>query len=174
MTPFIGQIQPFGFNFAPRGWLLCNGGTLPIAQNTALFSLLGTTFGGDGRTTFGIPDLRGRSIVHVGTGPGMFPIRWGEVLGSQTTTLITANLPAHSHTGVVHATSQDALVDEPSDTVTFGTGQTIYSTGANDKTMRAGTVTTNNTGNNQSFNNYAPGLGVYVSISNTGVYPSRT
>ena len=76
--PFLGQIMPVGFNFAPRGWTLCDGQLLPIASNTALFSLLGCTFGGDCRTTFAIPDLRGRVIKHVGTGAGLSPVSWGQ------------------------------------------------------------------------------------------------
>ena len=96
--PFLGQIQMFGFNFAPRGWSTCNGQILPIAQNTALFALLGTTFGGDGRTTFSLPDLRGRDAVHVGTGPGLPTVRWGQRGGTHTYNIAIANLPAHNHT----------------------------------------------------------------------------
>jgi microcystin-dependent protein len=88
--PFIGEIRMFGFNFAPRGWAFCDGQLLPISQNTALFSLLGTTFGGDGRTTFGLPDLRGRTAIHVGTGPGLAPYAWGQKGGSETE-------PDHNH-----------------------------------------------------------------------------
>ena len=97
MEPFLGQIQPFGFNFAPRGWAQCDGQILPISQNTALFSLLGTTFGGDGRTTFALPDLRSRSIVHIGTGAGLDNIKWGERGGATTHTLTLAQMPSHNH-----------------------------------------------------------------------------
>ena len=83
MEPFIGQIQPFGFNFAPRNWAKCNGALLPIASNTALFSLLGTTFGGDGRTTFGLPDLRGRAPIQMGTSPGLKTIQLGKKGGTE-------------------------------------------------------------------------------------------
>lgn len=96
--PFLGQISTVGFNFAPRSWALCDGQLLPISQNTALFSLLGTTYGGDGRTSFGLPDLRGRSAVHVGNGPGLTPMTWGRKSGQENVTLGVRNMPAHNHT----------------------------------------------------------------------------
>ena len=94
---FVGEIRIVGFNYAPAGWALCNGQLLTIASYTALFSLLGTTFGGNGRTNFRLPDLRGRSPVHPGTGPGLSPINWGEMGGSEDTTLTVQNLASHSH-----------------------------------------------------------------------------
>ncbi len=93
MEPFIAQIMFFGGNFAPRGWAFCDGQIMSIAQNTALFSLLGTTFGGNGQTTFALPDLRGRSIVHPGQGPGLSPIVNGEVSGAETHTLLSTEMP---------------------------------------------------------------------------------
>ena len=95
MEPFIAQIMMFGGNFAPRGWAFCDGQLLPISQYSALFSLLGTTYGGDGRTTFGLPDLRGRVAIHPGNGPGLSSIRLGEKGGTETNTLSTAQLPPH-------------------------------------------------------------------------------
>src|SRR5512140_216933 len=97
-TPFIGEIVMFAGNFAPRSWALCNGQLLPIAQNTALFSILGTTYGGDGRTTFALPDLRGRVPVHPGQGPGLSNYVLGEMAGTENTTLLINNMPAHNHT----------------------------------------------------------------------------
>src|SRR6187455_3404652 len=96
-TPFLGEIRMFGGNFAPRGRAFCNGQILPIAQNTALFSILGTTFGGNGQTTFALPDLRGREPVGVGQGPGLSDIQLGQMSGTENVTLVTANLPAHNH-----------------------------------------------------------------------------
>src|SRR5205085_8655362 len=96
-NPFLGEIRPVGFNFAPRGWALCQGQILSIAQNTALFSLLGTTYGGNGITTFALPDLRGRVGVHVGQGPGLSPYDLGQVGGTAAVTLAAAHLPAHAH-----------------------------------------------------------------------------
>ena len=95
--PFIGEISLFASNFAPRGWALCDGQLLPISTNTALFALLGTTYGGDGRTTFGLPDLRGRLPVHAGTGPGLTQRRLGERSGVEQVTLSTTELPSHGH-----------------------------------------------------------------------------
>ena len=97
MEPFIGQIQAFGFNYPPRGWAKCEGQLLAINAYQSLFSLLGTTFGGDGRTTFGLPDLRGRSIVGMGNGPGLGDVRWGEKGGAENHTLTAAQIPSHAH-----------------------------------------------------------------------------
>src|ERR1044071_3337098 len=96
-TPFVAEITIFAFNFAPRGWALCQGQLLAISQNTALFSLLGTMYGGNGVTTFGLPDLRGRTPVHVGQGPGLSPYDQGQVGGTETESLTVSQLPAHSH-----------------------------------------------------------------------------
>ncbi|MGI9518344.1 MAG: phage tail protein [Pirellulaceae bacterium] len=95
--PFLGQIQPFGFNFAPRGWAKCDGSLIDISSFTALFSLLGTTYGGDGRTTFGLPDLRGRTGLHQGSGPGLTPRTMGERSGVENVVLTENQIPAHSH-----------------------------------------------------------------------------
>src|SRR4051794_26882003 len=104
--PFVAEIRIFGFNFAPKGWAFCNGQLLPISQNTALFSLLGTTYGGDGKSTFGLPDLQGSAPMHPGQGPGLSLHDLGEVGGSETVTLLESEIPAHSH--VVRASAQDA------------------------------------------------------------------
>ncbi len=174
MTPFLGQIQAYGFNFAPRGWALCAGQLLPISANTALFSLLGTTFGGDGRTTFALPDLRGRSIVHVGSGPGLSHINWGQKGGAEQITLTTANLPAHHH--AVTATTNDATLDEAAAGVRFGTaGTPIYAPA----TSGTGTValandSTTQVGGSQAFQSRNPYLGIYFCIALQGVYPSRS
>ena len=97
--PFIGEISMFGGNFAPRGWALCDGQLLPVSQYSALFSLLGTTYGGDGRTTFALPDLRGRTPKGVGNGPGLQSVIWGERGGKEQTLITAANMPSHSHDG---------------------------------------------------------------------------
>ena len=105
-TPFLAQISTFGFNFAPRGWALCNGQFLPIAQNQALFSLLGTTYGGNGVTTFALPNLQGRAPMHAGNGFGLSPRNLGQSSGAETHTLTASEMPAHSHGGVVAAGMQ--------------------------------------------------------------------
>ena len=97
MEPFLGQIMPVGFNFAPRGWALCNGQLLAISAYSALFSLLGTAFGGNGRTDFALPDLRGRIPLHVGTGAGLNPVSWGQKAGSDNHTLSVSEMPSHNH-----------------------------------------------------------------------------
>src|SRR4051812_113885 len=104
-TPFLGEIRMVGFNFAPRGWALCNGQILSIAQNTALFSILGTTYGGNGQTTFALPDLRGRVPVSAGQGPGLSSYDLGQVTGSENVTLTVQQLPAHSHNIAADATA---------------------------------------------------------------------
>src|SRR6266568_7692053 len=96
--PFLGQVQPYGFGFAPRNWALCNGQILSIAQNTALFALLGTMYGGNGQTTFALPDLRGRVPIHMGQGPGLSSYVEGQVGGTENVTLLADQLPPHGHT----------------------------------------------------------------------------
>ena len=121
--PFIAEIIMFGGNFAPRGWAFCDGALLPISQNTALFSLLGTTYGGDGRTTFGLPDLRGRVAIHPGTGPGLSTVRLGEKGGVENVVLTTAQMPAHGHQidhghgATMNASSADGDVKTPAGNV---------------------------------------------------------
>ncbi len=175
--PFIGQIQVFGFNFAPRGWATCSGQVLPIAQNTALFALLGTTYGGDGRTTFGLPDLRGRVPIHQGRGPGLSDRRIGSRAGNETVVLSTTNLASHNHTvpdGTMRASASPADSSDP-------TGNSLglaaaYQTSAPTVDMAANTVTTGNTGNTGSGSahvNMPPYLTVNVCIALAGIFPSR-
>jgi microcystin-dependent protein len=97
MEPFVGEIRAVGFNYAPNGWATCRGQIMPISQNTALFAILGTTYGGNGTTTFGLPDLQGRVIVQQGQGPGLSPYTLGQVSGDENVTLLTTQLPAHTH-----------------------------------------------------------------------------
>ncbi len=109
--PFLGCISIFGFNFPPRGWATCDGQLLPINQNQSLYSLLGTTYGGDGRTSFGLPDLRGRAPMHAGSGAGLTPRALGQKLGGENVTLTTNEIPGHSH--VANASSADATTGVP-------------------------------------------------------------
>lgn len=110
MDPFLGQIILFAGNFAPKGWALCNGQLLPISSNSALFAILGTTYGGDGRTTFGLPDLSGRTPIGAGQGPGLSARALGERGGTETVTLLTSNMPAHTHLAMA---SNSATSDSP-------------------------------------------------------------
>ena len=165
--PFIAQIQAFGFNFAPRGWALCDGQQLAIAQNTSLFSLLGTAFGGDGRVNFNLPDLRGRSIVHPGSGPGLSPVAWGQRGGAETHTLNTSEMPSHNH--LARATTDAAAEQVGAGRVVARTQ--IYADPANLVDLNTQAIT--NTGGGQAFGIRNPFLGVFVGIALTGIFPSR-
>ena len=169
--PFLGEIRMFGGNFAPRGWAFCDGQILPINQNQALFSLLGTTYGGDGRTTFGLPDLRGRVPIHHGTGPGLTQKRLGQSSGTETNTLSAENLPSHSHT--INAVLEDGNQSSPTGNLPAGTKllDQEYSDAAANTTMNATMV--NSTGNNQAVNNMQPYLTVTYIIALQGIFPSR-
>ncbi|MFI8379187.1 phage tail protein [Leeuwenhoekiella sp. NPDC079379] len=188
MEPFIGQIQPFGFNFAPRGWAKCDGQLIAISSNTALFSLLGTTFGGDGRTTFALPDLRGRSIVHIGNGPGLSTINWGERGGTEQLTFTQANLPSHSHAiidGVanvtVATTNNDNATSETDGGInvlgTSGSMPEIYREGGATSDKLGGvhiSGTTALSGGNIPVQSRNPFLGINVCIAEFGIFPSRS
>ncbi len=173
--PFVGQMMTVGFNFCPRGWALANGALLPINQNTALFSLLGTTFGGDGRTSFGLPDLRGRQVTGVGTGAGLAPTAWGQRGGGETTTLTVNEMPSHNH--IVNGSNAPADRHGPGTDILAtafyqdGTKLNIYSDGAPNKQMNPAMIS--HTGNGQAFSNEDPYLGMYVCIALVGIYPSR-
>jgi microcystin-dependent protein len=179
MDPFIGQIMMFGGNFAPRGWAFCNGQLLSIAQNTALFSILGTIYGGDGRTTFGLPELRGRVAVHSGnsTGPGLTNRRIGERGGSQTNTLNVTQLPAHNHNVQLAAEGNIATEANPTNNmlaVPIG-GEKIYAPDdtAAEVVMNSKSIRQSNVGNNQPVNNMQPYTAVNYIIALIGTFPSR-
>jgi microcystin-dependent protein len=168
MEPFLGQIQLFGFGWAPTGWALCNGQLLSISQNTALFSLLGTTYGGDGRVTFGLPDLRGRVPLGFGQGPGLSNYDLGELAGNESVTLVTQEIPSHNHgvQGSATATSKSPANLVPA----FNSAGSAY--GDPDGTLMSGSMT-QNTGNNQPHDNRQPYLGACYCIATEGIYPSR-
>lgn len=167
MEPFIGQIQPFGFNYAPRGWAFCNGAIISIAANSALFSLLGTMYGGDGVQTFGLPDLRGRVSMAFGQGPGLSSYTQGQLGGVEAVTLTLQQMPAHNHT--CNASTGTKLVATPAAN-NFG-GATIYTNAALDSVMDPPTI--GFAGNNQPHENRQPYLVVNWCISLQGVFPSR-
>jgi microcystin-dependent protein len=165
--PFVAEIRIWALTFAPRGWAFCNGQLLPIAQNTALFSLVGTTYGGDGRTTFGLPNLQGRGPMHPGRGPGLSDYRLGQQGGSATATLTEAQLPAHNH---AMRAFPSAEVANP--TATHGLGNApMYQTPGATSAMAAGTL--GSTGGSQTHNNLQPFLGLNFCIALLGIYPSR-
>jgi len=170
MNPFVGQIQAFGFNFAPRGWAKCAGQLLAVSQNDALFSLLGTIYGGDGRTTFGLPDLRGRVSLQFGQGPGLSSYRLGQKSGAERVTLTQNQLASHNHSANVVAESPNE--NKPGDALMATPSPTIYSNHpAPDATLKNSTI--GNTGGNQSHDNMQPYLTINWCIALVGVYPSR-
>ena len=167
--PFIGEVRLVGFNFAPRGWAFCDGQILAIQSYTALFSLLGTTYGGDGRTTFGLPDLRGRTPIGVGTGPGLTPRTWGAKGGVESVTLNATQIPPHSHTVNVSGESADSNKPQGNE---LASGQFYHATSTSQAQLAAGTVA--NTGGGQSHENMEPFLVMRWCIALTGIYPSRS
>ena len=188
MNPFLAQIVMFGGNFAPRGWALCDGQLLSINANQALFSLLGTTYGGDGRTSFALPDLRGRMPIQQGRGPGLSDIKLGQRGGSETKTLTLMELPNHFHNagtmkGSVMASEEDGTTDDPSG-ATFALSVAdsgdvkIYNTEtANTPMVQNSVGVTGNTGasgNQQPFNIRNPFLGINYIIAMQGTFPSRS
>ncbi|HTH51627.1 MAG TPA: tail fiber protein [Pyrinomonadaceae bacterium] len=168
MEGTIAEIRLFAGNFAPRNWAFCQGQILSISQNTALFSLLGTTYGGNGQTTFALPDFRGRVAVGTGQGPGLSNVTLGEVSGTETNTLLVTNLPAHTHNMV--ATSADANSSKPAGKVLANSGTTpIYNTPSDGTQMGP----TGPTGGNQPFSIMQPYLGMNYIICLFGIFPSR-
>ncbi|NUN12112.1 MAG: phage tail protein [Myxococcales bacterium] len=171
MDPILGQIILFAGNFAPKGWAFCNGQLLSIAQNQALFSLLGTTYGGDGVTTFALPDLRGRAPIHFGQGPGLSNYSLGETAGSETVTLTAAEMPQHNHSINVDAnpgTTQSPSGNYPS----ASRGNDYVPSPAAPTTLNAGVV--GQTGGNQPHNNIQPILALNFVIALQGIYPSHS
>jgi microcystin-dependent protein len=170
--PFIGQIACAGFNFAPKGWALAEGQLLPIAQNTTLFSLLGTTFGGNGTTNFALPDLRGRMILGAGAGPSLTPRTLGEKGGAENVTLATANLPSHTHTFAPLGSTNDATSISPAGKVAASKARTTqHAEPTNTVAMQAGT--TSATGGNVPVDKMPPFLTMNCFIALVGVYPPR-
>jgi len=192
MEPFIGEIVMFGGNFAPRGWAFCEGQLLAISQNQALFSILGTTYGGDGRTTFALPDLRGRVPISPGTGPGLPTYRLGARSGQATHTLTQLEMPSHTHTqapastviGAVQIASntEPATTNEAAGAVLGAATSNVYNNEAAEAGENLAGVSATfapniqmlNTGGNQAHNNMQPYLAVYYIIALQGTFPSRS
>ncbi len=170
-NPFVAEIRIFPFNFAPTGWALCNGQLLPISQNTALFSLLGTTYGGDGKSTFGLPDLQGRVPMHPGQGNGLSLHDLGEMGGSDFVTLLESEIPAHSH--VLSASSADALSQSAQDQqYASGIGVAMYAVPGATVALSPDSVAPS--GGSLPHNNMQPYLTFSFSIALQGVFPPRT
>jgi microcystin-dependent protein len=179
-NPFVAEIRIFGFNFAPKGWAFCAGQLLPISQNTALFSLLGTTYGGDGKSTFALPNLQGSAPMHPGQGPGLSLHDLGETGGSTSVTLLQSEMPSHNHTFQGNTTT--ATNASPANAVYMrghyndGVGNTgavdLYTTNAPDTTLNP--LALSITGGNLPHNNMMPYLTLNFCIAMQGVYPPRT
>ncbi|WP_417799987.1 phage tail protein [Tenacibaculum sp.] len=195
MEPFLGQITMFGGNFAPRGWAFCDGQLLAISQNTALFSILGTTYGGDGRTTFALPDLRGRAPIGPRNGPGLSDYRLGQRGGVETVTLNITQMPSHNH-ATQNNTAADQHIQLSADAgirstpqagdvpagASFGSGISatpVNAYGPANNTVNGQTISANaglnilNTGGNLPHTNVQPYLAVNYIIALVGVFPSR-
>jgi microcystin-dependent protein len=170
--PFIAEIRIFAGNFAPRGWAFCNGQLLPIAQNTALFSLIGTTYGGDGRTTTALPDLQGRAPMQPGSGPGLTARRLGEKVGVETVTLSEAQIPSHTHTE--RSASRRARSTAPSATTSFTEGSDATFAPSSSATVDLASETISTTGGGQAHTNLQPYLTMNFIIALIGLYPSRS
>lgn len=172
--PFVAEIRIFPFNFAPKGWSWCDGQLLPISQNTALFSLLGTTYGGNGKSNFALPDLQGRAPMHPGQGPGLSLHDLGETGGSDTVTILESEMPAHTHNlvGSTEDGTQGSLT--PGITLASSVGGTLYQTTTNSglAPMNPGALTP--AGGDQPHNNLMPYLTFYFNIALQGVFPPRT
>ena len=163
--PFIGEIRAFGFNFPPRGWARCDGQLLSIAQNTALFSLLGTTYSGNGQTTFALPDLRGRVPIHQGQGPGLSNRTQGEVAGEEVHTLGVNEMPLHTHAQPASGAEQDT--NRPGNAVPAKGG--VYAASGDGSVMDPTTPA----GASQPHNNMQPYLVLNYCIALQGIFPSR-
>jgi microcystin-dependent protein len=200
MEPFVGQIQAFGFNFAPRGWCPCDGRQLPISQWTAVFSLLGTTYGGNGQTTFAVPDLRGRAMVNQGQGPGLSLYQLGQTVGHESTTLNTNQMPQHTHQAAssphTHTATATSTLYAESDPGAFANpiGRMLATVGnmyadpdpGNNRAMGPDSVQTTVAvdaatagvtigiaGGSQAFDNRSPMLCVNICIALEGIFPPR-
>lgn len=169
--PFVGEVRMFAGNFAPRGWAFCDGQLLAVSQNDALFSLLGTIYGGDGRTTFGLPDMRGRVPIHAGSGPGLSPRRLGAKAGVEKVTLTVNQLPSHTHP--IQVSQEPANLPNPGNGTFLATGNVIelYTGDPEDQNMPSTTIS--NVGGSRSHTNLQPFLCINYIIALFGIYPSR-
>lgn len=172
--PFVAEIRIFPFNFAPKGWAWCDGQLMPISQNTALFSLLGTVYGGDGKSNFALPDLQGRAPMHPGQGPGLSWHDLGETGGSETVTLLESEIPAHSHAARVSNQQGDVQQPGPSTSIARPVGALPFVPGSPNPPVSAmSDQSLAPAGGDQPHNNLQPYLTFYFNIALQGVFPPR-
>jgi microcystin-dependent protein len=167
--PFVAEIRIFPFNFAPRGWASCDGQILPLSQNTALFSLLGTTYGGDGKSSFALPNLQGSVPMHPGQGPGLSLYDLGQSSGAETVTLLSNEMPSHNH--VLRGVIDDSEGSDPTGQAMAKASTAVYSPSAANTTMAANALAP--TGGSLPHNNMMPYLTYYFTIALQGVFPPR-
>lgn len=170
--PFVAEIRIFPFNFAPKGWAWCDGQLMPLSQNTALFSLLGTTYGGNGKSNFALPDLQGRAAMHPGQGPGLSLHDLGETGGSDTVTLLESEIPSHSHTLMSNGATANRT-NPANNTPARVSGAAPYAA-AGSATAQLSSVALSPAGGDQPHNNLQPYLTFYFAIALQGVFPPRT
>jgi microcystin-dependent protein len=172
VDPFVAEIRMFCFNFAPRGWAWCDGQIMAISQNTALFSLLGTTYGGNGQSTFALPDMQGNAPMHPGQGAGLSLYDLGQMSGSETVTLLESEIPVHSHTAKADVIdTADTNVPGANAVLALSTGGTLYQTTSN---VQMSSQALAPAGGSLPHNNMQPYLTVYFNIALQGVFPPRT
>jgi microcystin-dependent protein len=172
--PFVAEIRIFPFNFPPKGWAWCDGQLMPLSQNTALFSLLGTTYGGDGKSNFALPDLQGRAPIHPGQGPGLSLHDLGEEGGSETMTLLESEIPSHSHTMMASIQPGEDAAPNPGEALARSVGASLYQTTVNANLVQLSPSAFTPAGGDQPHNNMMPYLTFYFCIALQGVFPPRT
>jgi microcystin-dependent protein len=171
--PFVAEIRIFPFNFAPRGWAFCNGQLMPISQNTALFALLGTTYGGDGKSTFALPNVQGNVVIHPGQGPGLSLYDLGQTGGSETISLLESEMPSHAHS--LRASVSDALEPAPANQLfAKGAGIGMYVDAAAGQQTQLNANAVAPAGGDQPHNNMQPYLTLNYCLALQGVFPPRT
>jgi microcystin-dependent protein len=173
MDAYMGVIMPFAGNFAPRNWMSCEGQLLAISTNSALFSILGTTYGGDGRNTFALPDLRGRACVGQGQGPGLSQYSPGQKAGLEHTTLVLGQIPAHTHPLTLACNPDGSASPDPTNGYFAVAPDNLYSPSSSGAVMALQTNAASITGGSQPFSNLRPYLALYQIICTYGLYPSR-
>jgi microcystin-dependent protein len=173
VDPFVAEIRIFPFNFAPKGWAFCDGQILPISQNTALFSLLGTTYGGDGKSTFALPNMQGNTPMHPGQGPGLSLHDLGETGGSETVSLLESEIPSHAHTLRAATDPGDLKIPTPARALARSQGANAYQTTTTGLVMMSDNVLAP-AGGDQPHNNMQPYLTLNFCIALQGVFPPRT
>jgi microcystin-dependent protein len=174
MDPFLAEIRILPFNFAPKGWAVCDGQLMPLSQNTALFSLLGTMYGGDGKSTFALPDLQGRAALQHGQGPGLSSYVQGQMGGAEAVTLLTSEVPGHGHSLMASTQPGEDPAPGPSEALGRSVGASLYHTDAAANSVNMAPGALGPAGGSQPHNNMQPYLTLQFCIAIQGIFPSRS